>query len=207
LLAQATLLFGDLPGAALSTGRLAPAAAAALGAALLAWSAWWLPECDSLRRRLTRLRLIGQPCVAPLTALCSAALAACLLLITRPDGQLHVEPIAAGSGQAMFIRASTGRTALVVHGALDGTELTDQVAAHLHLWEHSLDTVVVLEPALSAGRLEPTLQRYPAEQVVHATGPTRLDFGGAALDLQVAADGLTIRSAPTTFEATRVQPD
>jgi competence protein ComEC len=206
-LAHTILVFGNLPGAALSTGRIAPAAAVVLAAVLVAWSGWWLPECESLRRRAARWGLLAQPCMAPLAALCTAALAVSLLLVTRPDGRLHVDPIAAGSAQAVLIRAPSGQTALVTRGVPAGSELANEVAARLHVWEHSLNTVVVLGPARGTDGLEAMLERYPADQMLDATGAVRIDFGNLAVDVQVAADGLTVRSAPTTSAATPAPPN
>jgi competence protein ComEC len=184
---------GNLPGAALSTGRLSPAAAGALAAALLLWGLWDLPEASALRLRLARAAPPGLGYAAPLAALWTPAaclalclVAALLLQLVRPDGRVHVHSLAQTRGEAVLIRGPTGRTALVVGGRLDGAQLAAQVADHLDVWEHRLDAVLQLDSDAQAG-LGLTLARYPAAQQLDAATDARLDLGGgAALDIYAA---------------------
>ena len=152
---------GSLPGAALSTGRLPALAAACLAAALLAWGVAGLPELAAARSAMhTRWRSV-RAAAAPLVAL--AALG--LLNVARPDGRLHVERLEAGRGYAYFIRAPSGRTALVVAGRIDSLKLLDQLPDHLAVWEHKLDSAVALDAAGSDG-LRRVLDRYPADRLL-----------------------------------------
>jgi competence protein ComEC len=182
LLVWVIQLFGNLPGAALSTGRLPPLAAGCLAGTLLLWGIWGLPEAAELRQRL---RLAGAPgslgsSLWPPGACVATCLAVAVVLqVVRPDGRLHVQRLAVGRGEAVFIRGPTGRTALVVSGRLDAVQLASQVAARLAVWEHRLDSVLELDPAAQAG-LGLTLARYPAEQHVDAAAGARVDLGGGA---------------------------
>jgi competence protein ComEC len=180
--------FGSLPAASVSTGRLPVPAAVSLAGALLGWGIWGLPELRSLRAdwhhwhgRYARLLTPG--------AYLGVCLAALLLLnLVRPDGRVHVETLDVGRGQATFIRGPGGRTALVVAGHADAVSLLGQVGAHLAVWEHRLNTAVALDSSAHKA-LGLTLARYPADQLIDAATPARLDMGGgAALDV-TAPDG------------------
>jgi hypothetical protein len=197
--------FGELPGAAVGTGRLTPAAATLLAAALLTWGLWNLPELREARLAWRSWRARHRPVLLPLTcAGCDLVLTVTLHLL-QPDGQLHVEPLALPRGQAVFIRGPTGHTALVVVGSPSPNGLASQVADHLAVWEHHLDAVVALDPQAEAA-LGPTLARYPpARSVVVSELPLKVDVGGAQT-LQIAdTDGQLVvaelRSAPTTSAA------
>jgi competence protein ComEC len=188
LLLQTIEFFGNLPGAALSTGRLPTLAAVCLALGLLAWGLLDLPEAAALRsvwvQRASRVQ------VGP-AAVCVAAClgAASVLQIVRPDGRLHVQALEAGRGEAVFIRGPTGRTALVVRGKPDAARVTDQVADHLALWEHKLDTLLTLDAAAQAA-IEPLLAHYPAEQQLDADADARIDLGGGAVVDIYASGGL-----------------
>jgi hypothetical protein len=168
-----------------STGHLPMPAALGLSAALLSWGLWGIPEAASMRRWWARGRRLrryrgGWTLTSAITA-CLAATA--VLLAVKPDGQLHVQRLDAGAGEAIFVRSPTGRTALVVGGKLDAARLASQVAEHLALWDHKLDSLVRLDSAADAS-IGLTLAHYPADQLVDADRDARIDLGGgAALDL------------------------
>ncbi|HLZ30792.1 MAG TPA: ComEC/Rec2 family competence protein [Chloroflexota bacterium] len=190
LLVGVIQVFGRLPGAALSTGRLSPVAAGCLAAALLVWGLWGLPEAASLRRRLRWAYSVGPLAYRlwpPVACALSCLAVAALLRLIEPDGKLHVQHLAVSRGEAVFVRGPTGRTALVVAGRLDGVQLASQVATCLAVWEHRVDRILALDPAAQAG-LGPTLVRYPPEQPVDAAVDVRVDLGGgAALDVHPSA--------------------
>jgi competence protein ComEC len=195
LLVYVIQLCGDLPGAAVSTGRLPNLAAVGLGAGLLAWGLWGIPEASGVRRwwaRGRRSRRYSRPWT--FAAAITAGLAAtAVMLAIKPDGQLHVDRLDAGGGDALFIRGPTGRTALVVGGKLDASRLASRVAEHLALWDHKLDSLVRLDSAADPG-LGLTLSRYPADIVLDANRDARIDLGGGAvLDVYAApAPGVSI---------------
>jgi competence protein ComEC len=189
LLVHVIQFFGSLPGAAVSTGHLPMPAALSMSAALLAWGLWGIPEAASVRRwwaRGRRPRRYSRRWT--LASAISACLAASAVLIAiKPDGQLHVVRLDAGAGDAVFIRSPNGQTALVVGGKMDATRLASQVAEHLALWEHKLDSLVQLDSAADAG-LGLTLARYPADRFLTADRDMRIDLGGgAALDIYASA--------------------
>jgi hypothetical protein len=187
LLLQVIRFFGNLPGAALSTGRLPPLAAAGLAALLLSWGLWNLPEAASLRRHwlLSRAGRAARSAPAPYMLACLTA--AGLLALLKPDGRLHVQSLPVGRGEAVLIRGPTGRTTLVVGGSLNASLLVNQVAARLPVWEHQLDSVLVLDEA-AASKLALTLGRYPAEHRLSAAATSRVDLGGGAT-LEVVPTG------------------
>jgi hypothetical protein len=176
---------GSLPGAALSTGRPPPLAIASLAVAVLAWGCLGLPEAAPVRHAWQGYRARYPACWTPLVCLAGGLAAIGLVQTVRPDGRLHVETLAAGRGDAVFIRGPTGRTALLVGGRMNGGLVASQVAAHLAPWEHQLGSVVCLDPAADAG-LSLTLARYSPVQRLDtaADGDARVDLGGgAALDI------------------------
>ncbi len=206
LLAWVVHAFGSLPAAAVSTGRLPVPAAVGLAGALLLWGIGGLPELRPLRRDFTRWRSRHAPLLAPSAFIGTCLGAAALLNLIRPDGRVHVEPLAAGQGQAVFIRGPTGRTALLVAGRPEVVSLVAQVSNHLAVWEHRLDAVLELDPSAERS-VSLTLTRYPADQLIKVRAPTRLDIGGgAAVDVTTLNGRLSVRvaqvrSSPTTFAA------
>jgi hypothetical protein len=160
--------FGSLPGAAVSTGRPPPLVTIVVAAGLAAWGVWHLPELSTPRRRWTRWRLKHRAIMVPsaFAGVCLVGAAVCGML--RPDGEVHIDPLAVPGGQATFVGGPTGQTALIVSGRPDGAQLVSQVAGHLAVWQHKLDRVVALD-ATSERALRLTLDRYPADQLIRAT--------------------------------------
>ena len=201
LLMRVVQLGGSLPGAAVSTGQLSTPAAIALALTLLAFGLWQLPELAELRLGCSRRLAQRRDLVVALAGVAACLSVAALVSLVRPDGQLHVEPLALSGGQAVFVRGPTGRTAVVVVGPASGFELTQEVSARLGVWEHQLDAVVILDRAARTCT-NPLLARYPSSELVE-TGSARLDLGGdELLDVASAAGQLqVVRSAPTTSAA------
>jgi hypothetical protein len=186
VLLELVRLLGGVPGAALATGRLGLPAALGLAAALLLWGLWGLPDADGLRAGVAeRLGQASGSLRAALSILLGSLLALGCSLLVRPDGHLHVRALDAGTGSAILVRGPTGQTALVVAGSVDATTLTDALADALPVWEHGVDTLLVLDGAAQA-REGALLQRYTAtHQIEPPLADTRVDLGGgAALDVQ-----------------------
>jgi hypothetical protein len=210
LLAAVIHVFGSLPGAALSTGRLPPPAAVVLAGLLLGWGVWHLPELAEARRTWLIWRTNHRAVLTPycLIGLCCAAVAAFGGM--RHFGRASVSPLALSRGQAVFVRGPTGRTTLIVQGSTDGRALVDDVAAHLAVWEHKLDQVVVLDAAAERA-IGLTLARYPADQLTRAGPPLSVDLGAGQsltvasasgrLEVSIAASAAAPRSGSTTFAA------
>jgi competence protein ComEC len=197
LLARVIELFGSLPGAAVTTGHLQPAAAMGLAVVLVAWGAWELPDALDLRRRVRRELAASAwwwSVRTPLAVGVAAVLSIGLVVLVRPDGNLHVAPLGLRRGEAALVRGPTGQTALVVSGAVDPRDLAEKVRLALAVWERSLDLAVVLDAA-DASRLDLLLQAYPANHVLDASADARLDLGsGAVLDV-FAAPGAEVRAS------------
>jgi hypothetical protein len=172
-----------------------------LAAALLAWGLWGLPEAAGLRlwwshARASRSRRAWW---APAGAVAACIVAGALVYASTPDGSVRVERLSVGSGQAVFIRGPTGRTALVVGGKVDAARLASQVADQLAIWEHKLDCLVRLDPTVDAS-LGLTLARFPAESRLTADRDARLELGGSAvLDIYAAADAEAQPAVSVTF--------
>jgi competence protein ComEC len=211
VLAGIVHFFGDLPVAALSSGRLPPFGAAALAAALLVVALWQQPDMRAARAwlasKLGRYRWTLPP------AACACGLA--IALLVKPDGVLHVEQLAVEPGEAVFVRAPSGQTVLLARGKLNTRGLLDGVAANLSVLEHGLDVVVSMDEDADSG-LAALQKTYPAERTLYAVDQ-RLDLASDTL-LDVYSDGRAVltsressiellRSAPTTFAATPATPD
>jgi hypothetical protein len=184
---------GSLPGAAISGGRLPPPVTLTLALLLLAWGLWHLPELQRLRRRWTSWRLRHARALAPVACSAACLAAAVLLTLVRADRRASIEPLGLSSGQAVFIRGPTGRTALVALGHADAAALAAAVADHLAPWEHHLDEVAVLDPAADQA-VALTLTRYPAERLVQARSGVRLDLGWEPLEAAAVAGQLAVRA-------------
>ncbi|HEY3059622.1 MAG TPA: ComEC/Rec2 family competence protein [Chloroflexota bacterium] len=185
LLAETVRMSGSVPAAALSTGRLPLGAAVVLGALLLGWGIWNLPDVADVRQRLdrARLRTIGPSLPGPALVVACSTIVLSTLLVVRPDGRTHVDVLSVLPGQAVLIRGPTGRTALVARGKLDSRALTSAVAERLVLWQHGLYAAVALDE-LAEQQLAQVLERYPAGERVTAGQDARVDLGaGAVLDV------------------------
>ncbi|MBV9327908.1 MAG: ComEC/Rec2 family competence protein [Chloroflexi bacterium] len=218
LLAAAIHVLGSLPGAAVSTGRLPPAAALLLAGVLLGCGVWYMPELAAARRAWSRWRSRHPGARAPAATLAASLVALVLLNALRPGGRASVTPLALGRGEAVFVRGPTGRTTLIVQGNADGRALLDGVADHLAVWEHKLDQVVVLDPGAEKA-VGLTLARYPADELTRAPSGVQLQVGAhetlsAASDqgrlrvsVAVADAEPEPRSGPTISAATPGSPD
>lgn len=172
LLLQTVRLFGDLPGGAIATGHLALPGAVALAALLLVWGIWQLPDVSHIRLRLAR-----HPLRAPLATAGASALALSLVLLVRPDGQLHIDVLERQPGEAVLVRGPNGQTALVVSGNVDGFALESALGAALPVWEHGVD-YVILEDAAAQPAVDLLLRRYSARRELTAADAATLDLGG-----------------------------
>ena len=87
----------------------------------------------------------------------------------------------------------------MVGGRVDSGMLASQVADHLAVWEHKLDSALGRDPSAEAG-LELTLTRYPADQRINVDQDERINLGGgAALDVYA-----NVAEAPDSQPAPRV---
>jgi len=186
LLSETVRISGSVPGAALSTGHLPPGAALALAAALLAACIWALPEMAHARATLGGWYRGQRRLLAPALVAAVCALGCGMLVLVRADGQLSVEPLSVGRGQALLIRGPTGKTALVVSGRIDGRVVARQIAERLPVWEHGMHAVLALDEESHTG-VEAALERYPAAAHVSPDVDGRVDLGGGAV-LDIYAD-------------------
>ncbi len=218
LLAATIHVFGSLPGAAVSTGRLPPPAALLLAGALLGYGVWHVPDLATPRHAWGQWLRQQQPRLRPLGAMGVGLAALAALGVLRPalgaSGRSSVSPLTLSRGQAVFVRGPTGRTTLVVQGPADGRGLVRGVADHLALWEHKLDQLIVLDPGAERA-VALTRAHYPADQLTRAHAPLWLDLGAGQRLLVSSEDGRLSaqidpavllaeagsRSGPTTFAA------
>jgi competence protein ComEC len=180
-----------VPGASLDVSRAPPLAALLMGSVILAVGVTELPEVADAMRTLRAVRLPQIHLLLLPLVVASAALIG--LVLTRPDGRLHLDLFQAGGGLAALAHGPTGRTVLVVGPDADATALGGLVGSRLPAWQHSLDAIVVLAPA-SATSVSSLVARYPTRQLLTTTDG-RIDLGGGAvLDLYAAeANAAAIR--------------
>jgi hypothetical protein len=192
LLAATIHVFGSLPGAAVATGRLPPLAALLLSGVLLGCGVWHLPELAAPRRAWARWWSCRPRLLAHASTLGACLGALTLLSLMRPDGRVSITRLAAGRGDAVFVRGPSGRTALIVQGAADGRAVAAGVAGQLAVWEHRLDQVIVVD-ASAERAVGTTLARYPTDQLTRAGPPFRLDLGaGQALTVASSRERLAV---------------
>lgn len=169
-------LCAHLPGAYLAIDNM-NALAAWLYYALLAWlSAFllirWQPTVASNHARSSplssyRTRLLLRCSLALLTIL-----ATCVLIqAARPDGQLTILMLTGNGpaqGEALFLRAPDGQTALINEGASSET-IAQTLDAHLPFWQRSLDLVILSNTSAdNIAGLQDVVTRYEVKQVVDA---------------------------------------
>ncbi len=95
-----------------------------------------------------------------------ALLIALLVVAGQPDGRLHMWVLDVGQGDAILLRTPQGHTALV-DGGPGATSLLNGLGAHLPLWQHSLDMVVLTHPHQDHMMgLPELLDRYGVAEVV-----------------------------------------
>jgi competence protein ComEC len=161
-------LSGELPGAAITTGRLPLGGSLALAAVLLGYGISQLPELADVRAGVRRWLVVHGSLLVPVSAGATCAFVAGGLQLARPDGHTHIDQLSVAPGQAVLIRGPTGERTLVVQGRPAGRVLAAEVGAHLPVWEHTLDEVVAVD-ATAARALALTLKRYPTNRLVEPT--------------------------------------
>ncbi len=188
LLAVIARTAGTLPGAGLSTGHLPLWGAVALTVALGVWGLTALPELGG-GWRWVRARLAAVP-HGRVAAGCGAAVVALAwaLLLSRPDGLLHVTVLAAGKGSATLVRGPDGSKLLVSGTGVDPRGLASLVADQLNLWERSVDTLVVLDRSHEPGLVEVERRYAPAQRLLGGRD-ARVRMGDAVVDLFAAGPG------------------
>jgi competence protein ComEC len=88
------------------------------------------------------------------------------VVLSRPDGRLHVIFLDVGQGDAIFIVTPTGRQVLIDGGPSPG-QLASQLARQLPFWDRSLDLIVNTHPDADhlAGLVE-LVARYRVDTVL-----------------------------------------
>ncbi|MBN1260700.1 MAG: ComEC/Rec2 family competence protein [Anaerolineae bacterium] len=128
---------------------------------LASW--WWSLSRDMRRLRLERLRALPAWQLAAAGAL---VIVTGGLLVTRPDGQLHVHVLDVEKGDAILIETPAGQQVLVDGGG-DAARTLSQLGRHMPFWDRRLDGVICTSPDDERlGGLIPVLERYRVHWVV-----------------------------------------
>jgi competence protein ComEC len=103
------------------------------------------------------------------TALVGLAVACFLvwrIVLTQPDGYLHVYFLDIGQGDGIFIQTPSGRQVLV-DGGIESGRLFNQLSAVMPFWDRSIDLVVLSHPdADHMGAQLALAERYQIAQTV-----------------------------------------
>lgn len=150
----------------------------------------WRPQIDSVRL----WRWAGN---AGLPALAVGALLLWQILLTRPDGYLHLYFLDIGQGDGILIQTPGGRQVLV-DGGSDPQRLFAQLGQAMPFWDRSLDLVVATHPDWDhmGGQMGLT-ERFAVEQALvggnlqeHADfAEWRVTMAGAGVALSAQSQG------------------
>lgn len=202
-------LSAALPNAAIRTGRLPLGAAVALGCGLLAWGIWNMPDLRPWRARLRAVRSRHRRWSTRLATAAAASLVGLLALLVRPDGRLHVTPLAVRGGQAVLIRGPTGSTTLLLSGRPYLAAVSRALADELPVWQSGPDLVLATDADAQAVAAQLVARDGPGRRTARAllaTDDRRIDLGGGAVvDIYAPRGaGAQIPSASVSYRATWV---
>jgi competence protein ComEC len=141
-------------------------------------------------RRAQLFERIRQNITAPSTALLGLAVAGLLwaMVLSRPDGKLHVWFLAIGQGNAVLIQTPRGAH-LLIDGGENPTRLKTALGDRLPFYKSDLDLLFVTEPSRTTiAALPPLFQRYAIRQVV-SNGQESTDTIYAALQTAIGKIG------------------
>ncbi|MCC7448961.1 MAG: ComEC/Rec2 family competence protein [Anaerolineae bacterium] len=154
----------QLPGA---SGPIAiePLHVAAYYAILLGATFVLSQPLEDRRAMIARLRkAAATPAVGALGAAVAGLLWA--MVLTRPDGKLHVWFLAVGEGNAVLIQTPNGAH-LLIDGGENPTRLRAALGDYLPFYKRHLDMLIVTQPRPAAiTALPPLLERYTVKTVI-----------------------------------------
>jgi competence protein ComEC len=132
--------------------------------------------------------------VTAFTVLFICSLLVWRLVVSGPDGKLHVTFLNVGSADAVLIEAPSGKH-ILVNGGPSATSLSDALGRRISLLDHSLDWLVVAstdENQLAA--LPRILDRYPPKNVIWA-GQMQASYSSRAVDKWLTDNSIPITPA------------
>ncbi len=176
----------QLPGASVPI-TLEPAVVAGYYVALFAMTAILSQPGD---RRTQLIERIRRHVTAPATALLGLAVAGLLwaMVLSRPDGKLHVWFLSVGQGNAVLIQTPRGAHFLI-DGGENPTRLKTALGDRLPFYKSDLDLLFVTEPSRTTiAALPPLFERYTIRQVV-SNGQESTDTTYTALQTAIAKIG------------------
>jgi len=180
---------GRIPGGVLALGRVA------LFWIFLFYLALFAVTFAANRLPLERWRSILRT-IRPSAALFGLAAVASLvwrLVLSAPDGRLHVTVLnvssASLSGDALLIQTPSGRN-LLVGGGPSTSALSDALGRRLPLNQRQLDFLIIANPAEEhIASLSDLLERFPPAQVLWA-GPTQASSSARYLQSTLSEAGI-----------------
>ncbi len=189
-------LMARLPFGVMDLGKVSLLVVALFYALLMVWTFWgertsaWLSG---------RVQLGGRPALSlfSLSTLVVLAVLAWRVVLSAPDGRLHLTVLDVGSGDALLIQTPSGRS-LLVDGGPSTSLLSDALGRRLPLLQRQLDWVVVAAAGNEQlGALPRNLERYPIQNVLWSGPPlgtveARLfeaELGKAGIPITIAQSG------------------
>lgn len=123
------------------------------------------PNPGRQERLLERLRrVVTTPALIALGGAVAALI--WIMVLSRPDGKLHVWFLGVGDGNAVLIRTPNG-SHILVDGGPNPTQLRTALGDYLPFYQHDLDVLIVTQPKTSAfAALPPLFERYVPRAVL-----------------------------------------
>jgi competence protein ComEC len=135
--------------------------------ALMRWRGWLRGRIEAARQITWNGEWVGK--LAGNGALAGLSVTAFLvwrIVLTGPDGYLHVHFLDVGQGDGIFIQTPSGRQVLI-DGGSDSTRLFSELGAVMPFWDRSLDLLVLTHPDLDHMGAQVTLpDRYRVDGAV-----------------------------------------
>jgi competence protein ComEC len=97
------------------------------------------------------------------------------IVLSRPDGRLHVWFLAVGEGNAVLIQTPQG-THILIDGGENPTQLRTALGDRLPFYKHELDLLIITQPnRFNISALPPLFERYAVKAVITNGQPDKDD--------------------------------
>ncbi|MBX2998944.1 MAG: ComEC/Rec2 family competence protein [Caldilineaceae bacterium] len=159
---------------------------------LIRWRGWLRNRVEAARQITWNGEWLGK--VAGNGALVGLSVAAFLvwrIVLTQPDGYLHIHFLDVGQGDGIFIQTPSGRQ-MLIDGGSDPARLFSELGEVMPFWDRSLDLLILSHPDLDHMGAQLTLpDRYRVDGAV--VSAVTLDHkDGDGWEAMLAATGVPI---------------